>query len=107
LISAIPLGCGSLTTTDADDMHPFASCTITVYVPAASPLKVDEPWKVTPSIENKYGGFPPFGKTEMLPSDPPKTVTSVEVAFTVKAVGCVITTVTVDEQPFAEVTFPI
>jgi hypothetical protein len=58
-------------------MHPFASFTVIVVAPAASPLNVPLAWNVTPSFEYVYGGVPPDPLAVTLPVALPKQRTFV------------------------------
>ena len=57
-------------------VHPFASVTVTVYVPAASALAV-VPVPPLGAHEYVYGDVPPVAVTVAVPVDPPKQIASV------------------------------
>ena len=87
---------GALTATDeaanlavivalAVAVHPLASVTVTLYVPAASALRF---CVVAPLLHKYvYGAVPPLAVTVAVPSVPPIVVTGVDVADAVTAAG--------------------
>ena len=66
-------------------VHPFASVTVTVYVPAISPVAVGVVCTGVVFHEYVYAGVPPAGVTVAVPVVPPKQFTFVPVAVAVKA----------------------
>jgi hypothetical protein len=72
-------------------VHPFASVTVTEYVPAANPVAV-APVPPEGDQEYAYGAVPPEALTEALPLEEPP-VAEVEEVVAARAVGSVSTTV--------------
>src|SRR5688572_30292071 len=87
-------------------VHPLASVTVTVYVPAVRPVALA---LVPPEGAQlyEYAGVPPPAVAVALPVFPPKQRTGVMVAETVSNVGCVIVTVAVLVHPLASVTVTV
>jgi hypothetical protein len=94
---------GCVTVVVADEVQPFASVTITVYVPAESPVALD-PFPPLGDHAYVYGVVPPVGVTVAEPVLPPKQSTGDELAEVVSTGGCVITTEEVDVHPLRSVT---
>jgi hypothetical protein len=87
--------------------HPFASVTVTVYVPFANPEAVVP---VPPDGFQLYVNppTPPPGVTVAEPLLPPKQETLVVAEIVaVTCVGCVMVAVVVTEHPFASVTVTV
>ena len=83
-------GVGSVTVDVATDVHPFASVTVTVYVPATKLLFV----AVVAEFDHAYvyAGVPPFAAATISPFDPPLINTlALIVDVDVNIVGSVIT----------------
>jgi hypothetical protein len=95
---------GVLTITVLVSLHPFASFTVTVYVPAHNPV-MDGVVCPPGAHEYVYPGVPPPAITEAVPLHNPKQVTSVELETTDNGVGWLMVTLAVAGQPFKSVTF--
>jgi hypothetical protein len=88
-------------------VHPFASVTVTVYVPLANPDTV-APVPPDGAQVYVYPPTPPPGVTVAEPLLPPKQETFVVAEIVaVTCVGCVIVAVVVTEHPFASVTVTV
>ena len=103
---------GSVTVVPAVVVQLFASDTVTVYVPATSPLAVAVVAKVAELVEvlhaKLYGAVPPEPLAVADPSFPPLQlmfVFTTELATT--AVGSVMAVVAIDVQLFASVTVTV
>jgi hypothetical protein len=84
--------------------HPFASVTVTVYVPAGRPVVVT-PVPPEGAQVYVYAPVPPPGVTVAEPLFPPKQETLVVAEIlAVTCAGCVIVAVVVTEDPLASVT---
>lgn len=83
--------------------QPFASVTVTVYVPAQS-ADADAPVPPLGAQEYEYGAVPPEGVTVAEPVHWPLQSTLVCAPVVLSAGGCVMVNVRVVVQPFASVT---
>jgi hypothetical protein len=81
------LQAGEPTVVVAVVIHPLESVTVTVYVPAVSPVAVIVVCTGELFHEYVYGEVPPAGTAVAVPSDPPNVVTGVELAVAVNCVG--------------------
>ena len=68
---------GSPTVRDTSKVHPLSSVIVTVYVPAANPVKSPLACEAPPSRLYVYGEVPPEATTLREPVDSPKHATSV------------------------------
>jgi hypothetical protein len=76
-----------------DIVHPLASVTVTVYVPAESPAAVVPVCAGIVFHEYVYGDVPPEGVAVAVPSEPPEHATSVfDRVADRAAAGCVMIT---------------
>jgi hypothetical protein len=100
------VGEGSVIATEDVSVQPFASVTVTVKVPAESPVMVAP----VPELLHAYvyGDVPPEPDAVADPSEPPLQLTLVEeLMLAVTAVGSVIVTDTVSSHPLASVTVTV
>ena len=88
---------------DCVRVHPFASVTVTVYVPAHRPV-ADAPVPPDGAHEYVYGPTPPVATTDATPVHPPLHRTLVCVGVSVMAGGAVMENVRVAVQPPEAVT---
>jgi hypothetical protein len=97
---------GSVTVKDCVPVQPFASVTVSVYVPAQRPVAVAE---VPPDGAQLYvyAGVPPITVEVMLPLHTPKQETFVTEPEMMIGVGSVMMNVCVVVQPFASVTVTV
>ena len=86
-------------------VHPLASVTVTVYVPAVNPL-IDEVIAVV-LHRYEYPGVPPPAVTLAVPLDPPKQLTAVALHEAVTAVGEPTVDWHVNVHPLASVTVTV
>ena len=100
MLEARTVGCVAVN--DAVSVHPFASVTVTEYVPAVRLLILE----FVPELlhEYVYGDTPPPAVTEADPLVPLKHVMCAPVADAVRSVGCVSVTLAVVVQPLPSVT---
>ena len=102
---------GSVTVVLAVVVQLFASDTVTVYVPANSPLAVAVVAKVAELVEvihpKLYGAVPPEPLAVAVPLLPPLQLTLVFTVLTVNTVGSVIVVVAINVQLFASVTVAV
>jgi hypothetical protein len=90
-VSPINIAGGSETVSVSEAWQPFASLTVTLYVPAISPALSSV---VGPSFQLKvYGAVPPLTVISIEPLFPSLQLTSACVPVTASAPGCVIVTV--------------
>jgi Ni,Fe-hydrogenase III component G len=83
----------------------FASVTVTVYVPAATP---DKSCELAPLLQlYVYPAVPPLTVKSIAPVDPPLQATLVTDVERFNAVGCVIVALVVAVQRFASVTVTV
>ncbi len=97
---------GSVTVDVVVTVHPFASVTVTIYVPAATPI-IDA---VVAELLHAYvyGEVPPVADAVAPPSEPPLQETSASTTEeATNDVGSVIVEVVVAVQPFASVTVAV
>jgi hypothetical protein len=87
-------------------VQPFASVTVTVYVPAARPV-AEEPVPPLGAHEYVYGAVPPEATTVAEPVVPPLQSTFTCEPVVASAGGCVMLNVLVVVQPFASVTVTV
>ena len=89
-------------------IQPLASVTVTVYVPALSPVAVGVVCTGVVFHEYVYGAVPPVAFTVAVPLFPPLHNTFVEPATTALSTGgCVILTDAVPVQPLESVTVTV
>src|SRR5690349_8101648 len=86
-------------------VQPFASVTVTVYVPEGMPERslVERPLLQL----NPYGETPPLTSVVAFPEDWPKQAASCEMVLSERAGGSVMVTVAVSEQPPGLVTVTV
>ena len=94
---------GSVIVVDELSVQPFASVTVTLYVPATNPVAVAV---VCPLFQlYVYGDVPPVCEAVACPSFNPLQLTLLSVvALDTKAAGSVIVVLELSVQPFASVT---
>ena len=94
---------GSVTMACVTPVQPFASVTVTVYVPAER--FIIEGDCAPPGFQSYvYGEVAPCALTVAVPSAPPKQLTGVVRLFTTNGAGSVILKTNVDVQPLTSVT---
>jgi hypothetical protein len=97
---------GCVTTAVADEVHPFASITVTVYVPAVRPVAVAVVWLL---IDHRYviGAVPPVAVAVALPLLPPAQETFTTLVVTVGPLRLITVAEAVFVQPLASVTVTV
>lgn len=88
-------------------IHPAASVTTTIYVPAVSPVAV---WVVCAGMlfhRYVYDPVPPVGEAVAVPLLPFRTVTGVALALARNIAGCKMVTLPVAEHPAPLVTVTV
>jgi len=99
-------GKGSVITTDRTMVHPFASVTVHVYVPAQRPAAA-APVPPDGAQAKVYGRVPPPALIAAVPLHAPLQETFVWVVAAESAEGSVISDVLSAVQPFASVTVQV